>query len=91
MLSTVFYYRKQKIAMPQPWQAIAQRFCSIRIWNGTVCCLKTIQCKSIMYNDELVSEFGDIILENGTYKFMTLDNEEVILEITADDILEVDR
>lgn len=44
-----------------------------------------------MYNDELVSEFGDIILENGTYKFMTLDNEEVILEITADDILEVDR
>ena len=29
MLSTVFYYRKQKIAMPQPWQAIAQRFCSI--------------------------------------------------------------
>jgi len=28
LLSTVFYYRKQKIAMPQPWQAIAQRFCS---------------------------------------------------------------
>lgn len=24
-------YRKQKIAMPQPWQALAQRFCSI--WN----------------------------------------------------------
>ena len=44
-----------------------------------------------MNNDELVSEFVDIILENGTYKFMTLDNEEVILEITADDILEVDR
>lgn len=69
----------------------AEYIIKIRIWNGTVRCLKTIQCKSIMYNDELVSEFGDIILENGTYKFMTLDNEEVILEITADDILEVDR
>ncbi len=63
----------------------------IRIWNGTVCYLKTIQCKSIMYNDELVSEFGDVIFDNGSYKFMTLDNEEVILEIIADKILEVDR
>ena len=24
-------YRKKKIAMPQPWQAIAQRFCSISV------------------------------------------------------------
>lgn len=62
----------------------------IRIWNGTVCYLKTIQCKSIMYNDELVNEFGDVIFDNGSYKFMTIDNEEVILEIIADEILEVD-
>lgn len=62
----------------------------IRIWNGTVCYLKTIQCKSIMYNDELVNEFGDVIFDNGSYKFMTIDNEEVILEILADEILEVD-
>ena len=62
----------------------------IRIWNGTVCYLKTIQCKSIMYNDELVNEFGDVIFDNGSYKFMTIDNDEVILEIIADEILEVD-
>ena len=39
----------------------------------------------------LVSEFGDIIFDNGSYKFMTFDDEEVILEIIADEILEVDR
>src|SRR5699024_4868734 len=36
LLGLAFYcfcYRKQKIAMPQPWQAIAQRFCSIRIYQ----------------------------------------------------------
>ena len=43
-----------------------------------------------MYNDELVNEFGDVIFDNGSYKFMTIDNEEVILEIIADEILEVD-
>lgn len=63
----------------------------IRIWNGTVCYLKTIQCRSIIYNDDLVNEFGDIIFDNGSYKFMTFDGEEVILEIIADEILEVDR
>ena len=63
----------------------------IRIWNGTVCYLKTIQCRSIKYNDDLVNEFGDIIFDNGSYKFMTFDGEEVILEIISDEILEVDR
>ncbi|WP_347003410.1 hypothetical protein, partial [Enterocloster clostridioformis] len=29
----LFCYRKQKIAMPQPWQAIAQRFCSIPVYR----------------------------------------------------------
>jgi len=43
------------------------------------------------YNDDLVNEFGDIIFDNGSYKFMTFDGEEVILEIIADEILEVDR
>lgn len=32
-----------------------------------------------------------IIFDNGSYKFMTFDDEEVILEIIADEILEVDR
>ena len=69
----------------------AEYIIKIRIWNGTVCYLKTIQCRSIIYNDDLVSEFGDIIFDNGSYKFMTFDDEEVILEIIADEILEVDR
>ncbi|WP_207671082.1 hypothetical protein, partial [Enterocloster clostridioformis] len=30
----LFCYRKQKIAMPQPWQAIAQRFCSIPVYRA---------------------------------------------------------
>ena len=31
------------------------------------------------------------MFDNGSYKFMTFDDEEVILEIIADEILEVDR
>lgn len=63
----------------------------IEVWNGNICYLKTLRCKSILYKDDLVGNLGDIIFDNGSYKFMTLDNEEVILEIIADEIFEADR
>lgn len=69
----------------------AEYVIKIKIWNETVCYLKTLRCKQITYNEELVGDLGNIIFDNDSYKFMTLDNEEVILEIIADEILEVDR
>lgn len=68
----------------------AEYVVKVRIWNETVCYLKTLQCKSITYNEDLIGDIGNIIFDNGFYKFMTLDNKEVILEIIADEILEVD-
>ena len=52
MLSTVFYYRKQKIAMPQPWQAIAQRFCSILIYyDDYINTLATVKAEDAQGNE----------------------------------------
>lgn len=59
----------------------------INLWNGDICRLKTVNCKRIVHNLELVDEFGDIKFFNGTYQFMTFDDEEVILEINADNII----
>lgn len=59
----------------------------INIWNGTVKRLKTINCKKIVHNIEIVDEFGKIVINNNNYKFMTVYDDEIILEIEADDIV----
>lgn len=59
----------------------------INLWDGRICKLRTVNCKKIIHNIESVDEFGDIIVENNIYKFMTVDGEEIILQIEADDIL----
>jgi hypothetical protein len=33
---TAYFIIEKKKAAPQPWQAIAQRFCSIRICKGNI-------------------------------------------------------
>lgn len=59
----------------------------INIWNGTIKRLKTINCKKIVHNIEMVDEFGEIVIENNIYKFMTVSDNDIILEIEADDIV----
>lgn len=51
----------------------------INLWNGSVIKLKTIGCNRITHKINLVDEFGDILIKNGTYKFITVDNEDVVL------------
>ncbi len=65
----------------------------IKLWNGEVCNLKTIGCKSIYHRIELVDEIGDIVMKDGLYRFMTVDTEkeaETILEIEADGLMEIE-
>lgn len=65
----------------------------INLWNGEVCNLKTIGCKSIYHRIELVDEIGDIVMNDGLYKFMTVDIEEeaeAILEIEANGLMEIE-
>lgn len=59
----------------------------INIWNGTIKRLKTINCKKIVHNIEMTDEFGEIVIENNIYKFMTVSDNDIILEIEADDII----
>lgn len=65
----------------------------INLWNGEVCNIKTIGCKSIYHRIELVDEIGDIVMQDGLYKFMTVDTEEeagTILEIKANGLIEIE-
>ena len=62
----------------------------IQLWNGKVCKLRTVGCKRIFHNTELINEFGDILVDSGLYRFMTVDGEDVILEISADLLIEAD-
>lgn len=58
-----------------------------------MCNLKTIGCKSIYHRIELVDEIGDIVMNDGLYKFMTVDIEEeaeAILEIEANGLMEIE-
>ena len=65
----------------------------IDLWNGEICRLKTIGCKSIYHRIELVDEIGNIVMNDGLYRFMTVDTEEeaeIILEIEADRLTEIE-
>lgn len=62
----------------------------INLWDGRICHLKVINCRRLIYNAELINEIFDIENSDGVYRFMTLDKEEVILEIEADDIVIVE-
>ena len=63
----------------------------INMWNGDIRILKTVNCKKIVHNVELIDEIGDIIFNDKVYKFLTVDDSddgpETILEIVADDII----
>lgn len=59
----------------------------INIWNGTIKRLKTVNCKKLIHNIQLVDEFGEIVINDNNYKFMTVYDNEIILEIEADDIV----
>ena len=56
------------------------------LWNGRVIKLKTIGCNRITHKVSLTDEFGDIPIKDGVYRFMTVDNEDVVLEIAANDL-----
>lgn len=59
----------------------------INYWNGDIKCLKTVNCQKITHNIEFTDDIGSITFDNGTYKFMTIDEDEIILEIVADVIV----
>lgn len=63
----------------------------INMWNGDIRILKTVNCRKIVHNVELVDEIGDITFNDKVYKFLTVDDSdagpETILEIVADDII----
>ena len=63
----------------------------INMWNGDIRILKTVNCRKIVHNVELIDEIGDIIFNDKVYKFLTVDDSddgpETILEIVADDII----
>ena len=63
----------------------------INMWNGDIRILKTVNCRKIVHNVELIDEIGDITFNDKVYKFLTVDDSddgpETILEIVADDII----
>ena len=63
----------------------------INMWNGDIRILKTVNCRKIVHNVELIDEIGDITFNDKVYKFLTVDDSddgpETILEIEADDII----
>ena len=59
----------------------------INMWNGDIRILKTVNCRKIVHNVELVDEIGSIIFKDEAYKFLTVDGLETILEIVADEII----
>ncbi len=59
----------------------------INMWNGDILILKTVNCRKIVHNVELVDEIGSIIFNDEAYKFLTVDGLETILEIVADEII----
>ena len=58
----------------------------VNLWNGNVIKLRTTGCNRITHNINLVDEFGDILIKDGIYRFMTVDSEDIILEIAACDL-----
>lgn len=67
----------------------AEYIIEINLWNGDVYRLRTVCCERIEYDKYLIGEIGDITISGNSYLFMTVDHEEIILEIIAEDIQEV--
>lgn len=61
----------------------------VNLWNGNVIKLRTTDCNRITHKINLVDEFGDILIKDGIYRFMTVDSEDIILEIAACDLCPV--
>ena len=61
----------------------------VNLWNGNVIKLRTTGCNRVTHNINLVDEFGDILIKDGIYRFMTVDSEDIILEIAACDLCPV--
>ena len=62
----------------------------INMWNGDIRILKTVNCRKIVHNVELIDEIGDITFNDKVYKFLPVipdDDSEIILEIEADEII----
>lgn len=56
-------------------------------WDGKKLVFKTVGCKGIVYNPDIISEIGDIDIVNGVYSFREPWDGEVFLRIDADDIV----
>ncbi len=59
----------------------------IRLWDGGRCILRTVDCQRITHNVALVDAIGTVTVEDGLYRFWTVDDEEVILEVAARDLI----
>ncbi|MBP1547967.1 MAG: hypothetical protein J6A37_15395 [Oscillospiraceae bacterium] len=68
------------------WEYIIE----INWWDGRVYRFRTVECKYICHHTEIVDEIGEITLENDLYKFLTVDGEDTILEIKADQIVQIE-
>ena len=58
-------------------------------WNNTKILFKTVDCKHVFHQVELIDEIGDILVTDGLYRFLTPDGEDMILEIEAAQIVQI--
>lgn len=61
----------------------------INMWNADIRILKTVNCRKIIHNIEFRDEIGSVLRDNTTFRFMTVDNDDTLLEVVADDIIHI--
>ncbi|MDE5781270.1 MAG: hypothetical protein K2I03_07295 [Lachnospiraceae bacterium] len=63
----------------------------VNCWDGSTFYIQTLNCTEIMYNPQLVSEIGDIDINDREYKFKSVCSDEVFLRVCADSFVLVDK
>lgn len=63
----------------------------VNYWDGSTFYIQTLNCTEIMYNPQLVSEIGDIDINDREYKFKSVCSYEVFLRVCADSFVLVDK
>lgn len=61
----------------------------IECWNNKKVVFRTKGAVYILHRVELIDEIGSVIIDGNLYKFMTPDDEETILEIYAEQIVQI--
>ena len=62
----------------------------INYWNNTIFYFKTVGCQYISHRVDLLDEIGDITVAGNLYRFLTPDGEDTILEIEAEQLIQIE-